>query len=94
MNTGISISKNMQVLEQLFTGALFEADQTKLLERIAEAESVLVIRAQQLFGPAEDNIEELQALDDAMYVLHSLRSAVRCQGRGASELPADEEWAA
>jgi len=93
MNTGISISKNMQVWEQLFTGA-FEADQTKLLERIADAENVLLVRAQQLFGPAEDNIEELQALDDAMYVLHSLRSAVRCQGRGASELPTDEEWAA
>jgi hypothetical protein len=94
MNTSISTSKNMQAWEHSFTGALFEADQTKLLARIAQAESVIVMRAQQLAGPAEDNIEELQALDDAVYVLHSLRSAVQCQGRGASELPINEEWAA
>jgi hypothetical protein len=84
MKTGISTSKNTRAWEHLFTGALFEGDQAKLLESIAQAESVLVMRAQQLAGPAEDNIEVLQALDDAMYVLHALRSVV----------PADEERAA
>ena len=91
MKTDISTSKNTQAWEHLFTSALFEGDQAKLLE---QAESVLVMRAQRLAGPAEDNIEVLQALDDAMYVLHALRSVVQCQGRGAPKLPADEERAA
>ena len=34
-------------------------------------------RARELFHSAEDNIEEEQAVDDAMYALHALRSALK-----------------
>jgi len=50
---------------------------TKLPERIAEAEKALVQRARELFQKTGDNIEEEQALDDAMYVLHGLRSTCK-----------------
>jgi hypothetical protein len=47
--------------------ALFE------IERIAEAEKALALRARDLFNVAGDNISEGEALDDAMYALHALR---------------------
>jgi hypothetical protein len=36
-----------------------------------------VVRARELFHAAGDNIEEEQAVDDAMYALHALRSALK-----------------
>src|ERR1035437_1921651 len=36
-------------------------------------------RAHELFHSAGDNIEEEQAVDDAMYALHALRSALKCR---------------
>jgi hypothetical protein len=38
-----------------------------------------VTRARELFHAAGDNIEEEQAVDDAMYALHALRSALKCR---------------
>jgi len=72
MNTG-------RVWPQLYKAALFELDANKVSDRIAEAETALVIRAHELFDSAGDNIEEEQAVDDAMYALHALRSALKCR---------------
>jgi len=72
MNTG-------RVWPQLYKAALFELDANKVSDRIAEAETVLVARARELFRSAGDNIEEEQAVDDAMYALHALRSALKCK---------------
>jgi hypothetical protein len=47
-----------------------------------------VIRARELFDSAEDNIEEEQAVDDAMYALHALRSALKCRAN-AQNTPED-----
>jgi hypothetical protein len=71
MNTG-------RVWPQLYKAALFELDANKVSDRIAEAETALVARARDLFHSAGDNIEEEQAVDDAMYALHALRSALKC----------------
>ena len=38
-----------------------------------------MIPARELFDSAGDNIEEEQAIDDAMYALHALRSALKCR---------------
>jgi hypothetical protein len=54
-------------------------DANKVSDRIAEAETALVIRARELFDSAGDNVEEQQAVDDAMYALHALRSAMKCR---------------
>jgi hypothetical protein len=64
--------------KRLYNAALFEVDSAKLPERIAQAESALILRARELFHAPGDNIEEEQALDDAMYALQALRSSYRC----------------
>jgi hypothetical protein len=61
----------------LYAAALFEADRAKLLERIAQAEGALVLRARELFYAPGDNIEEEQAVDDAMYALRALRNTLQ-----------------
>ena len=62
------------VWKDLYLAALFEADRERLHLRIAEAEQALVERARQLFSTCGDNIEEAEAIDDAMYALHALRN--------------------
>jgi hypothetical protein len=66
-----------RVWPQLYKAALFELDANKVSDRNAEAETALVERARELFYLAGDNIEEEQAVDDAMYALHTLRSALK-----------------
>jgi hypothetical protein len=79
MNTGISRSPYKRVWAQFYKTALFELDANKVSDRIAEAETALVARGRELFHSAGDNIEEEQAVDDAMYALHALRSALKCR---------------
>jgi hypothetical protein len=74
MNTGSSESLDSRAWKGLYKAALFEIDKTKLPERIAQAEKALALRARDLFHAAGDNIEEGEALDDAMYALHALRN--------------------
>ena len=63
--------------QQCYKAALFELDANKVSDRIAEAETAVVTPARELFHAAGDNIEEEQAVDDAMYALHALRSALK-----------------
>ena len=72
MNTGSSESLDSRAWRGLYRAALFEIDEIKLPERIAQAEKAIALRARDLFHMAGDNIEEGQALDDAMYALHAL----------------------
>jgi len=74
MNTGSSKSLDSGAWRDLYKAALFEVDNARLPERIAQAEKALARRAQELFHIAGDNIEEEQALDDTMYALHALRN--------------------
>jgi len=73
MNTGSCKSLNTGAWRDLYKAALFEVDNARLPERIAQAEKALALRARELFHIAGDNIEEEQALDDTMYALHALR---------------------
>src|ERR1035438_10548730 len=73
MNTGSSNSDSTE-WRDLYKAALFEVDNARLPERIAQAERALALRARELFHIAGDNIEEEQALDDTMYALHALRN--------------------
>jgi len=70
--------EDMRHWKRLYTEALFEIDSSKLPARIAQAEAALVLRARELFHASGDNIEEEQALDDAMYALQALRSTYQC----------------
>jgi hypothetical protein len=77
MKTSASGSPHKRVWAQFYKAALFESDANKVSERIAEAEKALVTRTRELVDSAADNIEEEQAVDDAMYALHGLRSALK-----------------
>jgi hypothetical protein len=74
MNTGSSTSLNNRVWKNLYKAALFELDKSRLSDRIAQAEEALALRARELFQVAGDNIEEGEALDEAMYALHALQN--------------------
>jgi hypothetical protein len=74
MNTPDWKSPDSANWRDLYKAAILELDPTKMFERIAEAEKALRQRAKELFQIPGDNIEEEQALDDAMYALHALQS--------------------
>jgi hypothetical protein len=61
---------------ELYKAALFETDKKKIPTRIAEAEQAIVARARELFFSSTDNIEEDQALDDALYALRGLQNCL------------------
>jgi hypothetical protein len=74
MNRGSSKSLDRRAWRSLYAAVLFKIDKSKLPERIAQAEKALALWARELFYAAGDNIEEGQALDDAVYALHALRN--------------------
>jgi len=59
-------------------------DPTQLPERILEAETAVILRAKELFQDGGGNGQETQDLDDAMYALQALRSALRNNPSAAS----------
>ena len=81
MNTGNSISLNSRAWRDLYKAALFEIGKTRLPDRIAQAEEALALRARELFHVGGDNIEEGEALDDAMYALHAMQSTLQANHR-------------
>jgi hypothetical protein len=84
MRTGICKSPDSTHWREPYKAALSEIGKSKLLERIAEAEKAIVLRARELFHAAGDNGEETEALEDVMYALHALGS--NCQmGQGPAQ---------
>ena len=77
MNTGVCKALDAQSWRVLYHIAMCESDVHKLPERIADAESAIVLRAQQLFYTHGDSNEEQESLDDALCILHALRSSLK-----------------
>ena len=69
--------------KDLYVAALLEGDEGKVPSLITGAEHAIIERARELFTAAGDNIEEEEALDDALYALHALRSCLAIHGRYA-----------
>lgn len=61
---------------KLYQAALFETDERKVPVRIAEAERAIVQRSNELFESIADNIEEDEALEDALYGLQALQNSM------------------
>ena len=57
--------------------AMCESDLNKLPERIADAETALVMRTRELSYTSGDKFEEKDSLDDALCILHALRSSLK-----------------
>jgi len=64
-----------QPWKQFYRAALLEKDPERLPLLIDQAEKAIVVRARELFQASGDNGEEQEALEDAVYALHSFRSA-------------------
>jgi hypothetical protein len=69
--------------KDLYVAALLEGNEARIPRLIAEAEHAIVDRARELFGSAGDHIQEEEALDDALYALHALKSCLAIHGRFA-----------
>jgi len=67
----------------LYVAALLEGNEHRIPHLIADAEKAIVDRARELFATAGDNIQEEEAMDDALYALHALKSCLAIHGRFA-----------
>jgi len=56
----------------LYVAALFEKDEGRMIERIAQAKKALVVRARELFLSEGNHQQEQTAIDDALRLLHML----------------------
>ena len=56
----------------LYVAALFETDEERMMQRIAEAKKALVVRARELFQSAGDHVQEQSAIEDTLQSLHAL----------------------
>src|SRR5262245_47285693 len=82
MSTAPQMSQ-ARVWKDLYVAALLEGDAERMPTLILAAERAIIGRARELFHAAGDNIQEEQALDDALYALHALRSSLAVHGRYA-----------
>jgi len=62
---------------ELYRAAILELELSRLPGRILQAETALILRAKELFQDGGGNGQETQDLDDAMYALQALRSALK-----------------
>lgn len=67
--------------KDLYIAALREGDVDKVPSLISAAERAIVQRARELFGSTGDNVQEEEAMDDALYALHALKSCIAVHGR-------------
>jgi hypothetical protein len=67
----------------VYVAALFESDSVKVPFLIGEAERAIILRARDLFQSPGDHVEEEEALDDALYALHALKTCLEIHGRFA-----------
>jgi hypothetical protein len=58
--------------KEVYKAALFEDDNTKIPQRIAEAEKALAARALELYGASDDQVREQRAMENARYFLRVL----------------------
>jgi hypothetical protein len=77
MSSAISEFPQHRNWRVLYKAAIVEIDLTKVPDRIAEAKKEIVQRARELFRITGNNMEEEQALDAAMCVLHTLHSTLK-----------------
>ena len=58
--------------KEVYKAALLEDDNSKIPQRIADAERALAARATELYGASDDQIREQLAMENARYFLRVL----------------------
>jgi hypothetical protein len=66
---------------KLYAEALFETDRSRLRER--GDKKAIVTRAGELFNTTTDNIEEVQTIEDVLYVLRALQTCLGIEAAAA-----------
>ena len=94
MNTGVVKLPNSRVWREAYKAALFAMDSGRQIERIAEAEQALTLRARELVQIGGDHIEEDIAIEDALYALHALRRVAMNRKSPIHHVPDRDESAA
>ena len=77
MNTVSCKGSDTQSWKDLYQAAMCESDLNKLPECINEAETALLLRKRELYSICDDRFEEKESLDDALCILHALRSSLK-----------------
>ena len=80
MATSANLSSLAWGWRDLYVAALMEADNDRMSVRITDAEQVMLVRARELFQVSGDNIEEEDALNDALYALRALKTCLEVHG--------------
>ena len=80
MATPGNLPSQVWAWRDLYLTALMEADKEKTPALIADAEIAILNRARELFKASGDNIQEEEALDDALYALHALKNCLQVHG--------------
>lgn len=75
MNAG-KLRSDYPSWRDLYRAALFEADRSKLPQRISDARSAVVMRGRELFNCAASHPDEAEDLEDALYALQALSSCL------------------
>jgi hypothetical protein len=83
MSTVALTSSPSKYWKDLYVAALLEGNEVRIPSLIDSAERAIVERARELFRTAGDHVEEEEALDDALYALHALKSCLAIHGRFA-----------
>ena len=89
MNTVVCRASHTGSRRDVYQAAILEPDLSKLAQRIVEAETALALRARELFYATRDDAEEGESVDDAMRILHVLRSSLKQRGTTVVESVGD-----
>jgi hypothetical protein len=73
--TTLAIQSPIPNWRVLYRAAVFERDKKVLRTRLSDAEEALIARARELLHETGDNVEERDALDNALYTLPAFRNA-------------------
>jgi hypothetical protein len=66
-----------QSWREVYLAAVLENNKSRMLAKIPEAQHVIASRRSELLNsPASDTKEEIQALDHALFALHTLRNCL------------------
>jgi hypothetical protein len=78
-----TVSSQAKIWKDLYVAALMVGDVDRIPPLIRAAEHAIQERARELFEAVGDNVQEEEALDDALYALHALKGCLAIHGRFA-----------